>query len=153
MKPIMNDVPNPGLPQGFVKFGTLAHKILVMIHQDKRRKWTSYTRIVQALMDEGVNSDHVAATLQRLARWDYIFPRGKYGVREGLSKKPQTKWALTPGEDPPYKIITSAEGSKRWRDRLDPYFKRAPSIFHVGSRRIWHSKTSSRSTSTQSRGS
>mgnify|MGYP001034247610 CR=1 FL=1 len=66
---------NPGLPTGFVRFGTLAHKILLVAHRDGE---TSWVRLLQEFPDK---SEALSTNLRRLEEHGFLHLTGR--VREG----------------------------------------------------------------------
>lgn len=153
MKPSIKDPPNHniGLPQGFIKFGTLAHQILVMIHKD-RSGWTSFTKVVEAHIYEA-SVEHVATILQRLAKYEYIYDWGRYGVREGVSTRPQTKWGLTPRiYKRKYQRLSGSERCARYRDKNRGKVDPVRSVFDIGAR-AWPCNQKSKRSGTENLGS
>lgn len=80
---------NPGLVQGFVRFGTLAHKVLVLMLEAGTLRHTEICNEFE------VTPAHVAATLQRLSKYGFIFAVDRASQLE-TGTRTETIYALQP---------------------------------------------------------
>ena len=103
---------NFGLPNGFVRFGTVAHLILVYLHEYGDAGSSALAE------DLDLNRAETSANLGRLAKYEFIFPVGRSQSEEGvrsytvfsLYQRKLTRSAL--------KRKTGAERSRTYRARL-----------------------------------
>lgn len=115
----------PGIRQGFVCFGTVAHRILVAMHQAGDMRLRD--------LDEELRDVAVAAISMQLTRLE------RYGLVHRIKKAPlystgdKTQWiySLTPPARPPapYHRATTRERSARERGRRAQRAVRVPSVF------------------------
>jgi len=114
-----------GLPQGFVIFGTLAHKILVLLHQLGDQ---CHSDMVAELE---VGESHMGTIIQRLADYRYIYPAGKMHTYD-TGMKTQMLWSLKyrkPSDQKQYRRATPAERMRRRREALKA--RAATSVFNL----------------------
>lgn len=104
---------NPGLYKGFVKFGTLAHKVLL---QTRDAGSISYQAIVD---DIGVSPNAAGMVLTRLRRNGFLFCIGRTPPQYG--KRVEWVYGLTRGRRPlelaEVAAETSTQRSRRLRQR------------------------------------
>jgi len=121
---------NPGLPQGFVKFGTLAHRVLKLIHELGNLR---HMDIADELpeFEEG----HIAAVLQRLRAGKYIFKQDR-ALKYNTGERTQWIYGLQPSKSDHHytRISTPAERTARYREKLRA--RKTSSIFSVGRTQI-----------------
>lgn len=100
---------NPGLGMGFVRFGTLAHHILVLIHEEGPQTNAS----ISAQYGE---AQAVAANIQRLLANGFLFVVGKDRPAVGRSHR---VYGLTKPESQRgfLRRMTGAERSAKYRKR------------------------------------
>lgn len=115
---------NPGLGQGFVRFGTVAHDILLYLHEHGPARYTD-------LFEELGHSRGVSANLRRLRKFGFIYKYDVSPLKE-TGERTQAVWSLSmpPGyrvrRMRDYKPLTPAERTKRYRERKK---KRVSSIW------------------------
>ena len=109
---------NAGLAQGFVRFGTLAHFILLRAHEEK---FVSNMSIRHRLMYDGQGFDKsgaaVAANLQRLVRYKFLFKVGRDRV---YGKRSFAVFALdyrSGNGAPRYENVPATQRTKDYRER------------------------------------
>ena len=106
---------NPGLAQGFVRFGTTAHAILLTLHTLGPQ---TLPALREAIYGPGVALCDTSANLTRLHRLGFVFPVGRerqpgrrisvvFGLRGGL----RYGWATAT------QPFTAAERSRTYRVR------------------------------------
>lgn len=117
---------NYGLPQGYVKFGSLACTILRTYHEYGGMSHTDLVRTVDA------DPRHAATIVNRLHKLGYIFKQNRAGKYNTEFNKTEWIFGLTPNPYQHYevKIQTSASRSARYRAKLRA--RRANSIFNMG---------------------
>lgn len=115
----------PGLPQGYIRFGSAAHRILQYMHGLKGKPVTMLELTIQLDMEPRL----VAVTLGRLFK-GYAVPTGfkRYIYRRGKAPKYRTgettqwKWSTEVLSDRTflqgYRPATSAERTRAYRQRL-----------------------------------
>lgn len=82
---------NAGIAQGFIRFGTLAHQILILMHETGHQSNSSLTdTLIGDLADP---PQAIAVNLQRLLRHGFIFVVGKDRPPVGRSHR---IYGLTP---------------------------------------------------------
>lgn len=117
---------NPGLKQGFVKFGTIAHRILVALH--RRGKASIFTWFVLEMPD--LDDKAIAMTLTYLGRYGYIFNTGKVNGHDSPTGVAQTRWALREVTRPRYRRISQAKRQAKCRNaKREAQAARVPSVF------------------------
>jgi len=100
---------NVGLAQGFVRFGTTPHRVLVLLHELGD---LGHRELVE---ETGADPRLVAVTLQRLARFKFIFPAG-VDAQPATGEKTQRRWALKRNPNlRSYRPLTVAERQARYR--------------------------------------
>lgn len=123
---------NPGLKQGFVRFGTLHHKILVLMHN--HRFHATLTWLCTELPDATVNA--VSMALTQLHRHSYIHRGPKVPPEKAIGGIAQYRWSLVPFSDRSlktnrYKPKTPSQRQHKYRARLSAERKaRVSSVFH-----------------------
>jgi hypothetical protein len=101
-----------GLPQGFVRFGTLAHRVLVAIHEYGPMTVTS---LKIELPDVDIRA--LSTILGRLEVARFVFDIGRVGQYES-GERTQTKYDLQQNINRrPYKCVTHAQRSARYREK------------------------------------
>lgn len=111
---------NPGLPNGFVPFGTVAHRVLVALLELGDLRCAD---LVVELAD--VDQRAVGMALTRLARWGFIFKRRTVNARTKFERT-QALWTLRPCQTAPFHRITCAERCRRYHQRKR---LQVPSVF------------------------
>lgn len=102
---------NPGLPNGFVQFDTLAHRVLVALHELGDLRCTD---LVDELVD--VDQRHVGMALTRLARWGFIFRRRRVTARTAFERT-QALWTLQACKEIQFRRMSCAERCRRYHAR------------------------------------
>lgn len=99
---------NPGLAQGFLRFGTLLHDILLLLynHGDMRQK-----DFVEELGRDATFG--IAVSLRRLEKHGFIYACGKLHKYKANDGPTQMVWSL----NPPEKILECKRASARERTR------------------------------------
>ncbi|WP_349745358.1 hypothetical protein [Roseateles cavernae] len=110
---------NPGLSQGFVRFGTLAHRLLLALHT------LGDLRSCDLVDELDADLRCVATNLIRLRDAKFIYARGKVcGVPN--NERTQMRWTLKPTETTRYRRLSANQRRQRYQARLK---LRAPSVF------------------------
>jgi hypothetical protein len=118
---------NAGIAQGFVRFGTLAHRILVIAYE---QRWTSNRAVHDELKSQGIVFDHsnaaIAANLARLRDHGFLYIVGR---DRGPTGRSFALYAITPrtGNQIYVKPMTPAERTRKYRARKAV---RVPSVFN-----------------------
>jgi hypothetical protein len=107
-----------GLPQGFVRFGTLAHRILLHIHHYGP---AGHDDLQQDLQDIGIS-----ANLGRLHKHGFLFKVGRTHVASGI--RSGNVFGLTRAHHNMHKIKMAAPGERQARYRAAQKLK-VPSVF------------------------
>jgi hypothetical protein len=113
---------NPGLPQGFLRFGTAFHKVLLCVHGAGRDGITINGLRVE--LPEVEARHHLSTTISRLVKYGYIFQRDKVSAT-----REKAQWVYTthkPRNEIAYQRMTNAEKMKACRARKK---MRVPSVF------------------------
>lgn len=101
-----------GLPQGFVRFGTVAHLLLRAMHDHGPLRQSDFVRILD------IPKGQVSLNIRRLrdAKMKFIYWHGKVRVDHN---KVQDLWSLNYRTDKAidHKPYTRAELSDRWRQK------------------------------------
>lgn len=105
---------NPGLGKGFVKFGTLAHRVLMLAHDSGT---VQYSDIVEEL---GVSPNATGMVLTRLHRNRFLHAVGRTPTVDG--KRTERVYAIEPKRRRPANLASlepesSAQRTKRMRQR------------------------------------
>lgn len=111
----------PGLPQGYVRFGSMAERVLKYLYEigDARHR--------DLVEDLDAEPREISVTLARLAKFKFIFPVGKVSTYE-TGDKTQMLWTLKPRKRPkPFKRATTSERTAVYRERKR---RRANSVFN-----------------------
>lgn len=103
---------NPGLAQGFVRFGTVAHRILLAMHEHGDMR---HSELVEEL---DVPTGNVGMNLTRLARYRFIWPAGKVSKYETGAAKTEMLFSLVHRRciDQKYEPASGPEKQKYYRD-------------------------------------
>lgn len=102
---------NPGLAQGFLRFGSVHHQILVFIHE--------VGRSTPIAIQEGLNLDRhsVGMSLTRLVRYGFLFRVDK-AAQVITGEKTASVYDLKSSDQKiRYRPLTNSERSKRVRER------------------------------------
>lgn len=112
---------NMGLPQGFVKFNSMAHVTLAALLSGDM----SMSELTEEL---GAHEDHVSRALSRLRRHGFIFEAGHNTIFDGF-RRVQARYSLKRKKKPePYKPETPAAQQARYRSLKQT---RVPSVFDL----------------------
>ena len=102
---------NAGLAQGFVRFNTVAHEILLLLHEFGRMRHSDF---VEELGSE--KAANVSATLKRLHVFGFIHPCGKLSKYIARDARTQQVWSLEiPEKITDYKRASVRERTRRYR--------------------------------------
>ena len=116
---------NPGIPQGFIKFGSIAHWILLAVH----RIGEAMTLSEVASELPGVCPRAICQTLTRLTKYGFIHRLGK---RRTESCHPEYVYSLKEGKFRPWERDTDYERAKKYRARKARAALRVASVFQLG---------------------
>ena len=109
---------NAGLAQGFVRFGTLAHYILLLAHEEK---YVSNMSIRHRLTYQTISPDKsaaaVAANLQRLVKYKFLYEVGRDRVYGRRSFKLFGLYHQLGNGFKPYHNVPPAERQAAYRER------------------------------------
>lgn len=115
---------NAGLPQGFVRFGSVAHRVLVYIHE------SGHAMHAQIVQDLDLSADEVGMCLTRLRRLGFIHRIGRASSYKHHVERTQLVYAIDSShrakEFENVKNKSTAERTRRYRERKAI---RVPSIF------------------------
>lgn len=101
-----------GIPSGYIRFGTLAHKILLFIHENGR---STQSMLVEELGKE--NTSHISLALKKMADYGFVYRWGKWRARPGDNR--MQSWNICPPQmeirDTPK--LTSKERGARYHKK------------------------------------
>jgi transcription initiation factor IIE alpha subunit len=103
----------PGLPQGYVEFETLAHKILLALYE--------HDKMTHAELREYLDGEprHLSTILQRLKATGFIYDHGKVSKYDTKLLRSQTVWSLRRRAAPhKYKPASHTERQRHYRQKL-----------------------------------
>lgn len=122
-------VPNPGLPQGFVRLDSMAAKILRAYFEYGGMSHTDLVRTVEA------DPRHVSTIVVRLYKLGYVFRQNRASKYETEFIKTEWVYGLIPNKNWNYTPKASA-AARSARYRANKLGKRANSIFNLGRSQI-----------------
>lgn len=108
-----------GLPQGYVRFGSLAHQVLLALAEHGDLRLVDLVELLEA------DPRYVGTALSRLSKFGFIYARRKARGRH-QGERTQRQWTLEPVEMASWRprSVLERSRSKRARQAL-----RAPSVF------------------------
>ncbi len=108
-----------GLPQGYVRFGSLAHQVLLALAEHGDLRHADLNELLEA------DPRYVGMALVRLSQYGFIYARRKVrGQHEG--ERTQKLWTLEPVEMASWRRLSVRERCRNYRARKA---LRAPSVF------------------------
>ena len=130
---------NVGLAQGFLRFGTVYHRILMLFQEHDEVKFS----LAVEMLEDTPNS--VGMALTRLAALGFIFPQRTDPPTRTKGGKPEQVFGLVPVEKvKKYRNKSQRQRQRDYRARKSAQeIGRVPSVFDLGSIQ-WRSKTLSR---------
>lgn len=106
-----------GLPQGYVRFGSLAHQVLLALAEHGDQRQVDLVELLEAY------PRYVGMALSRLSKFGFIYARRK--VR-ATGERTQKLWTLEPVEMASWRRLSVRERTRSYRARQA---LRAPSVF------------------------
>lgn len=113
----------PGIPQGYIEFDTLAHKVLLLLHEHGKM---AFADLMEHLTPDYIPR-HLSTTLKRLETHGYVFNHGKISKYKSKLQRSQFIWSLKPtSKKIPFRPASNTE---RMRHHRATKRIKVPSVF------------------------